>query len=193
MTKRPETTDSGRNPTSGESLSCAQVRELLPGFGATTARRGEREAVNRHLSACRACAEEARFVARIRSVKPDPPPGMVEQVMRRLRESRPAMAGASGGTPTWRPHGTSASEVAGPGQGWTATSWSLAAAAVLVLALGVGVVWSEDQSPVGEGLIASLVTEDDPGPGEEWLVAGAPVWDALPDEVLQTLLEDDEL
>ncbi len=193
MTKRPERTGSGRDPTAGDPLSCAQVRELLPGFGGTAARGDEREAVNRHLSACRACAEEARFVARIRSVRPDPPPGMVERVMSRLQESRPAMAPASGGTPTWGSQGTATSEVAGPGQGWTATSWSLAAAALLVLALGVGVVWSDDQNPVGEGLIASLVTEDDPGPAEEWLVAGAPVWDALPDEVLQTLLEDDEL
>jgi predicted anti-sigma-YlaC factor YlaD len=167
-------------PASGRT-TCDRVRELLPLRVAGLPTGTKSALVDRHLSECGACADEARFVHRVRTSRPEPPEGLVEAVLQRLPS-----AGTSAPEPRILPFR----------RAWVrrprrfAVGWGLSAAAVFILALGIGVMWTGDESGPAQALIASLVPEGDAPEPEGWMVAGAPVLDALPDEVLFTLMEE---
>jgi hypothetical protein len=119
-----------------------------------------------HLAECASCAADAGFMARVAAARPELPAGLRSRVLRSLPEPRPGIG--------W----------------WTG---SVAAAAVMILAMGAGLVSQRIDTHQPMNPLDGFVLEDpDPGWGDdEWYVAGAPVWDALPDEMLLALLQED--
>ncbi|MDE0394479.1 MAG: hypothetical protein OYK82_06850 [Gammaproteobacteria bacterium] len=155
-------------PVPGEpSISCAEVRDLLPLRDPADAGYAGLE---EHLGGCPECAAEARFVYWMRALRPEPPAAILTGVLERARDEA-----AAGGTPRWhrRPP--------------RALAWTLAAAAAAGLALGIGFLSDRGADPVWRIAL-------DPEPaiwyGDEWVVAGGPVPDALADELLMALLEE---
>lgn len=166
--KRPEEgSGSSLVPVPGEpSISCAEVRDLLPlRESADAGHRGLEE----HLGDCAECAAEARFVGWMRARRPEPPATILTGVLERARdEAAPGVA-----RPDRRPA--------------RALAWTLAAAAAAGLAFGIGFLSDRGTDPVWRIAL-------DPEPaiwyGDEWVVAGGPVPDALSDELLMALLEE---
>ncbi|MEX2530373.1 MAG: zf-HC2 domain-containing protein [Gemmatimonadota bacterium] len=162
----------------GGIAECGSVRDLLPLRAAGALDSGSSAAVETHLLACEDCADEARFVQSLAVARPEPPADLVRSVLARLPEKE------SAGSRDWAD---------GIGRAWrrAADAWPLAMAASFILALGVGTMWMDRTSPSGAALVATMM-EDEGRPGtDEWMVAGAPVWDALPDDVLLVLLEEE--
>lgn len=192
MNRNPEH-ERGDRPARGAE-ACPEVRDRLPLFTAQRLDLSRAEAVEAHLGDCEACAAEAALVRRLQEVRVEPPAGLVDQVLYRILgpaavpSTTPGAATKSdepGGVlrfPAW-PFGPVRRAVAG---------WGLPAAAVLVLALGIGVFWTADRDLPGDLLLTAFVEEADERAHEEWLVAGAPVWEALSDDVLISLLEEYE-
>lgn len=163
---------------------CAEIRDVLPLHTAERLEQARMAEVERHLVACPVCAAEAAVVQRIQDVRPEPPETLVDGVLRRIESFVDIERGAGAG-----PRLTGLRVLPfRPVRRWAA-GWGLSAAAVLVLALGIGVIWSADGRFPGDSLLTAFATEEE-WESEEWLVAGAPVWDALSDDVLLTLLED---
>ena len=167
---RPEEgSGSARVPVPGKApLSCADVRDLLPlRDPAGTGHPGLEE----HLGACPACMDEARFVGWVRGLRPEPPASVLAGVLERTRDGE---AAANDRRDRWPPR---------------ALAWTLAAAAAAGLAFGIGFLSDRGTDPVWRIAL-------DPEPaiwyGEEWVVAGGPVPDALSDELLLALLEEME-
>lgn len=154
-------------PLPGEALiSCAEARDLLPLRDPVDARRPEVEA---HLEGCPDCAAEAAFVARIRGLRPEPPATILSGVVERARLEAEPMH------PRWgRPR-------------WRTVVWTLSAAAVAGLSIGIGVLLDR-----GTESFWRLALEAEPAVwyGDEWVVAGGPVPEALSDELLMALLEE---
>ncbi len=141
---------------------CAEVRDFLPLIS-------EREVpseVGAHLDGCAECSAEAEFVSRVASLRPDPPASILPSVLARAAR-RPPLGGSRRRN----------------------VSWGLSAAAVVVLALGVGVLW--DSQPEADS-VWTLALDPEPATwyGDEWMVAGGPVPEALTDDVLSALLEE---
>lgn len=160
-----------REQRGGETLHCADARDMIPLAPAGALARDEGEALARHLQGCSECAEESRFATRIAASRPRPPADLHGRVMARLA------AGAAQGP------------LSGVRSG---LAWSLPAAAVLVLAMGIGLIWSAGHDDAGDLVTASLleVPQESDAQVEEWIVAGAPVLDALPYEVLVSLMTE---
>ena len=144
---------------------CGWVRDLLPlrRSGAGDARFA---AVEAHLAECADCRVEAEFVDRLRQARPEPPAGLVEATLKRYAE---------------RPRG-SARKLR-----WGGPLGVSAAAAVAALGLGLFAMTRSATDPLW-----SLALDSEPAAwyGEEWLVAGGPVPEALSDDQLLLLLEE---
>jgi hypothetical protein len=175
-----------RNPdfvTEGwEPVSCAEVRDRIPLSEAGVLQASERDELSRHLQQCEECAAEARFLAGLAAARPVPPADLKEGVMGRLA----ALEREPSAVPL--PHRKS--PFSGRNRLHPLTSWGTPAAAAVAVALGLGVVWSlasgNGNGQNGAGLLLSIPEEE--MQLEEWMVAGAPVLDALPDDMLFSLL-----
>ena len=161
--------DSSPVPAPGEPpVSCAEVRDLLPlrdpaGAG--------HPGLEEHLGACPECAGEARFVGWMRGLRPEPPAAILAGVLERARDEAAAASARRDRRPP------------------RAVAWTLAAAAAAGLAFGIGFLADRGADPVWRIAL-------DPEPaiwyGDDWVVAGGPVPDALSDELLMALLEEME-
>lgn len=162
-------------PGFGGADACADVRDVLP-LRATEVWDDEWTApVEVHLAECEACRSEAEFVKRIRVARPEPPVDLVDAVVERFEADRASEHGSA----RWRWR-------------WTASSVGLSAAAAAVLALGIGLFADRETvaDPVWE---LALEPEAPSWYGDEWLVAGGPVPEALSDEVLLMLAQEMDL
>lgn len=149
-----------------ESERCAWVRDRIPLKGLGLLSASETSEVDAHILECPRCASQFRLVRRLQARAPEPPASILEGV-------RAARAGSS------RPDG--------PGWG----RWAVRSAAVALLAVGIGMIWSRSQAPDPAWAIA-LELDPPSSYSAEWIVAGQPVPDALPDDVLRELLEEIE-
>ncbi len=154
----------GMGEDRADALGCSDVRDLLPLEDLGRHGRVSPE-VEAHLLGCAECRAEAEFVARLKSLRPEPPNTILRGVMDR---ARPPAEGTR--------------------RRWGTGSW-LSAAAATVLALGLGLLWD---SPTADDSVWTSALEPEPASwyGEEWMVAGGPVPDALSDDVLMALLEE---
>jgi predicted anti-sigma-YlaC factor YlaD len=145
------------------SIDCTEVRDVLPllELGLQGA-----SAVEAHLEACCACREETRFVKHLQGLRPEPPSAVLQGVLDRHRSEGQV-------------RGRSAPHIA----------WWLLAAAVAALALGVR-MFPGFSSTTDDLWTLAL----DPAPvtwyGEEWMVAGEPVPEALSDDILVALFRE---
>jgi hypothetical protein len=145
------------------SINCAEVRDLLPllEMGLQSA-----PLVEAHLEACAECGAEARFVKHLQGLRPEPPSAILQGVLDRHR-----------------------SEGQVRGRSPARIGWWLSAAAVAALALGVRMFSASP--PAAEGLwTLALDPESATWYGEEWMVAGEPVPEALSDDILVALFEE---
>jgi anti-sigma factor RsiW len=165
---------------------CDRIREVLPEWILGTLGPESGSDVTRHLATCPDCSREEEVLRRLLSVRPSPPEGLAARIQARLKEEmaldpEPDSTPAPGDViPLFRRHR------------WAPT-WALSAAAVVILSLGIGIVWNGAEIPeVGQG--SSQAATEEPAP-EAWLwddgmVAGAPVYDGLTDDQLETLIEE---
>ena len=151
-------------PSPDSSLSCAEVRDLLPLASSRAGQGLDLTDVEDHVSGCEECRAEAEFVARLWEARPEPPASILESVLEGATSAR-----------VDRPR-------------WQTSVWGLSAAAVAVIALGVGVFW--DSAPDDSLWTLALEPEPTEWYGDEWMVAGGPVPEALSDDVLRALLEE---
>ncbi len=161
--------------TQPASPSCDEVRDLLPLLGPGP-RSSSFANVELHLRDCSECRAEAEFVMRLGELRPEPPISILQGVLGRAAERDLPTA------PESRVDGEH-------GVHWRGVSWSLAAAAVAVLALGVGILSGPD--PASDP-VWMLALEPEPASwyGDEWMIAGGPVPEALSDDILRALLEE---
>ena len=124
------------------------------------------QALAHHLATCVDCAREAAFIARLARARPEPPSELLTAILLTARR-----------VPTH--------------SGWW--SGSVAAAAVLILSLGVGLISHQANPPRSFGPLDALVMNEGMADWEddEWYVAGAPVLEALPEQMLLALLQED--
>jgi hypothetical protein len=165
---------------------CDQIRELLPEWILETLDPKLGREINGHLAMCPDCSREVEVLRRLLSARPTPPEGLAARIQARLKEEMavgpvPGSTPASGEViPLLRRHH------------WTPT-WALSAAAVVILSLGIGIVWNGAEIPE-MGQSSSQAATEEPAP-EAWLwddgmVAGAPVYEGLTDDQLETLIEE---
>lgn len=148
--------------------SCGEVRDLLPLLYAEASSSEPFLDLDDHLLNCAGCHEEAVFLARVAQARPRPPAGLSNRIVAEVEASQ--IRGA--GEPKRRLAG-----------------WMTSVAALLVLSLGVGLYWSGAAAPDLDFVLTSFLDADEVE-HDEWMVAGAPVLDALPDEVLRELMLD---
>ncbi len=150
----------------GLPAECGQTRDLLPLWSAGSGDPHLR-GVEAHLASCADCRAEAELVQRLRTARPEPPAGLARDILDRHAEARRAVRRSRWGAPV-----------------------GLSAAAVAA-ALAVGLFAS---ARIGTDPVWDLALDPEPSAwyGEEWLIAGGPVPDALPDDVLQLLLQEME-
>jgi hypothetical protein len=173
--------------------ACGRVRDLLPlqiDLAASGSTRALAPSIEEHLSGCAECRSEADLVLRLRSARRDPPPVLLRAILDRLAEMPLAESAtsesmvAAGGATAPRPH---LGSHRGPRRGW---AWALPAAAGVVVAIAIASLRAGGSSP---DAVWSLALEPE-APlhwyGDDWVVAGEPLLDALPDEVLRALLEE---
>jgi hypothetical protein len=165
---------------------CDRIRDALPEWILGTLGPELRVEMTRHLASCTDCSREEEVLRRLLSVRPAPPEGLAARIQARLKEeiavgAEPEAPKTSGDViPFTRRHR------------WTPT-WVLSAAAVVILSLGIGITWNGAEIPeVGQS--TGQVATEEPAP-EAWLwddgmVAGAPVYDGLSDDQLETLIEE---
>jgi hypothetical protein len=151
-----------------EALELSSLRPFPTEGGPGIGSRGSdprKPALAHHLATCADCAREAAFMARLAGARPEPPSELLPAILARARRA-PAPSG-------W----------------W---SGSMAAAAVLVLSLGVGLISHQaDPSPSFSPLDVLVMNEGlADWEDDEWYVAGAPVLEALPEQMLLALLQE---
>lgn len=165
----------GTGETDRSEFDCGRVLDLLPLWTYASLTGAEVGSVERHLEGCDACRGEVEFLEIVRRARPEPPAGFAEGVRRRLAEERARPVPAT------------------PGRriavGW---GFAAAAAAAAVAAVGLGILPLDGVRSEREALLATLVESEDAADAEEWMIAGAPAWEALPDEVLVGLVSEDE-
>jgi hypothetical protein len=160
---------------------CLRVQEdlLLLEEGILVAE--EESALRSHLLGCTDCQRAATALAALKAAMPTPPGDLGLKILAGLLSS------------TEQPAGLHEPDTAGPRphHRWLPSGWGVAAlAASLLLAfiagIGSGHVWPSDTAMAGLDPLA-FVDPDLDGWAEEWLVAGAPVLEALSDETLYLL------
>ncbi len=146
---------------------CARTRDLLPLHVSGAATSGEVAELVKHLATCAECRDEARLVERLQLARPEPPDSLAPSIIEASRRPR-------------RPERT-------------IVPWLLRAAAIAILAVGIGVLWRDD-APAPEP-VWTVALESQPMVdwyGHDWMVAGEPLLDALPDDLLAQLMEEME-
>lgn len=153
-----------------ESLDgvCVRVRELLSLEPSGTLSGGELQEVAEHLSGCAPCGEESALLALLRRARPETPDVLLPLILRRVEKETHLRR--------------------------QKRMWGLRAAAAVILALGVGTVWSV-RGPASSQDVWELALHEEPvatsWSGGEWMAAGLPAFDEMPDEVLMALLEEE--
>ncbi|MSR22953.1 MAG: zf-HC2 domain-containing protein [Gemmatimonadetes bacterium] len=156
---------------------CARIRDLLPlyvaqgsaspGFAGEELAEEDRAGVAEHLVRCADCREEARFIAELRARRPEPPASLLSSILEAARKA--------------------------PGrQKSTLLPRLLRAAAVAALALGIGTFWQREPEPEPMWTVALEAQPAVDWYGQDWLVAGEPIVEALPDDMLRMLVEEME-
>jgi hypothetical protein len=162
----PSSESGGSGPVG--PVDCAWVRDRLALRDAGVMAGDDEARLEAHLATCEECRTQAEFVARLQEARPEPPALLVQSVLarhaQRQRRRRPA---------------------------WSFGSLTLSAAAVAAAALGIGVLWHG--APSSSSVWDLALDPDSPSwYGEEWLVAGGPMLEALSDDDLRTLLAEME-
>jgi anti-sigma factor RsiW len=170
---------------------CETVRDLLPGIISGSLPPEEAAAVEDHLNSCQDCREELEVVTSVREGLASDmavPAGLEATIQARVREEmgRPARA------KTQEPEGRGRRVRPAFGRRPWARAWVLSAAAVGILALGTSLLWNGGGPAVDPDLL-EVASQD--LPPEAWLwddgmIAGAPVFDGLSEEELESLLEE---
>jgi hypothetical protein len=147
---------------------CARIRELLSLEPSGTLSGDELQEIGEHLAGCEPCREEAALLALLRRARPETPDILLPLILKRV-------------------------EKAGY-QRRQRRMWGLRAAAAVILALGVGTMWNV-RGPAASEDVWALALHEEPvatsWSGGEWMAAGLPAFDEMPDEVLMALLEEE--
>ena len=158
---------------------CDRIRDLLPELLSGGLGRADSDEAEAHLAVCEGCRGEVEVLTALTRARPEPPPGLEGRIQARVQEefgTEEKLAQVIPIRPRFR----------------RIPSWALSAAALIVLALGTKALWDEN----GQDLVQDpiVVANQEPLP-EAWLwddgiVAGAPVYDGLTDEQLETLIQE---
>jgi anti-sigma factor RsiW len=154
------------------SIDCASARDLLPLMGTESIPAAHSRNVQAHLDTCGNCADEARFIQKLVGSREEPPSRLLPSIMAELErrdEFEPAII-----LPTGR----------------RKLTWALPAAAAVVLALGIGNLWNNQPSTEQYSSLGFEPEVSMAWYGNDWMVAGQPVFEALPDDVLRSLIEE---
>lgn len=147
---------------------CLRVRELLSLEPSGMLSGDELSEIGEHLAGCAPCREESALLALLRRSRPLTPDILLPLIMKKVEKAAQ--------------------------QRRQRRMWGLRAAAAVVLALGVGTAWSL-RGPSGTENVWELALHEEPvatsWSGGEWMAAGLPVFDEMPDEVLMALLEEE--
>jgi len=148
---------------SSETLDCGSVRDLLPLCVLGILSADDSRAVANHLRSCGDCRGEESFLVRLEEARQEPPADLRNRIVASLDK------GSRGLGRVW---------------GWGVP----AAAAVIAVALGLGIF--SDPGPSNEEIWSLAFQAEAPTEwvGEDWMVAGAPVLQALSDEILREVL-----
>jgi len=163
-----------------KSPQCEVVRDRLPDYVAGILDEVGAAAVVDHVSSCSECRVEEGLVRALFESRPMAPEGLEARIQARVREEMGSAPQAGAKVLPMRKR-----------RSWAPT-WAMSAAALVVLSLGIGVVW-QGQTPEVD-MDPLEVAVDEPVP-ESWLwddgiVAGAPLYDGLSDEDLETLIRE---
>jgi len=167
---------------------CERTRDILPLLILGELDPEESRGVERHLASCASCRGEEAALRAILATRPETPADLSERIQARVREEL-------GGAAQKRAGGDEVGVLPFSRRRTWVPVWALPAAAVVILSLGIGVIWNgEDVPEVGQDPIQVVAEEPIP---ESWLwddgmVAGAPVFDGLTDEQLETLIQEME-
>ncbi|NNM07019.1 MAG: zf-HC2 domain-containing protein [Gemmatimonadetes bacterium] len=166
---------------------CEKVRDLLPDWARKTDR-ADGGLVEDHLRTCAECERELEVILAIRDQRPAVPAGLEAKIQARVRQG---LGEAPSADPAAAERAGRSGRAALARRRW-APAWALSAAAVVVLALGTSLIWNGGNPELVQDPAA--VASQEPLP-ESWLwddgmIAGAPVFDGLSDEDLETLLEE---
>ena len=155
----------------GSSL-CLRVQEHLPLLGEETLSRDEEVRLHEHLKTCPTCRRDHEFVLRLRLAMPEPPADLGIKILAEL------LPGGSDELSIRRGKWF--------GGGWGATVAFASIVLAFVTGFGGGRLVPWAQSAAAPDPLAFVDPEVDSW-AEDWFVAGAPVLEALSDEVLNLL------
>jgi len=145
---------------------CTRIRELLSIEPSGTLSGEELGEMSEHLVGCTACRDEAALLALLRRARPATPDILLPLILKKVQEASQHRR--------------------------QRRMWGLRAAAAVILALGVGTIWNS-RGPAASDEVWNLALHEDPvavsWSGGEWMAAGMPLFDELPDEVLLALLQ----
>jgi len=166
---------------------CEKIRDILPEWASETHPK-DGDLVEDHLRACKDCQLELEVIRAVRDQRPGVPLGLEARIQARVRTG---LGEASSLDSSEVEQKDSSSRLAIVRRRWAPT-WALSAAAVVILALGTSIIWNGGDPGLVPDPTAVASQELLP---ESWLwddgmVAGAPVFDGISDEDLETLLEE---
>lgn len=157
----------------GVEMDCPAVRDLLPVLVLGRLAPGEGQMVESHLADCGDCREEQALVQRISLARVEPPRELLSSILTAVDLAADAARPAPSVIPIRR-----------------SAQWALPAAAAIVLALGLGTIWNGRSADPSEFTLALESEVTMAWFGNEWMVAGEPLLETLPDEVLRSLIEE---
>ena len=149
-------------------ITCVELADRLPGWAAERLSPEEARAVAEHVASCVDCAGQVAVIRAVRAGRPSAPAGLAERIGTVIRDAEPAP----------RPAPVRCA--------WAA--WATSAAAVLLLALGTFVLRDGATDPPAD--LGEVALEESVWIAEDGIVAGAPLLDQLPEDVLALLLEE---